>query len=124
MRADMYSTAGDYYWEQMVITAGTGTQNIRFFLTTQNGHLTDVAQNSEDVDIYYYQQDFNSQPSIWTVAVDGVSYAIKSGTDYYAYQNGRGSGHNAALTKPSWDYYSRVSSYQIEYLQQFLHWVT
>ena len=115
MRADMYSTAGDYYWEQMVITAGTGTQNIRFFLTTQNGHLTDVAQNSEDVDIYYYQQDFNSQPSIWTVAVDGVSYAIKSGTDYYAYQNGRGSGHNAALTKPSWDYYSRVSSYQIEF---------
>ena len=115
MRADMYSTTGDYYWEQMVITAGTGTQNIRFFLTTELGHLTEITQNSEDVNIYFYQQDFDSQPSIWTVAVDGVSYAVKSGTDYYAYQNGRGSGHNAAYTKPSWNYYSGVTSYQVEF---------
>lgn len=58
MRADMYSTTGDYYWEQMVITAGAGTQNIRFFLTTELGHLTDIAQNSADVSIYYYYQDY------------------------------------------------------------------
>ncbi len=58
MRADMYSTAGDYYWEQMVITAGTGTQNIRFFLTTELGHLTDIAQNSVDASVYYYYQDY------------------------------------------------------------------
>lgn len=58
MRADMYSKAGGYYWEQMVITAGTGTQNIRFFLTTQNGHLTDIAKNSVDASIYYFYQDY------------------------------------------------------------------
>ena len=60
MRADMYSAAGDYYWEQMVITAGTGTQNIRFFLTTENGHLTDIAQNSVDASIYYFYQDYEN----------------------------------------------------------------
>ena len=58
MRADMYSTTGDYYWEQMVFTAGTGTQNIRLFLTTELGHLTDIAKNSVDASIYYFYQDY------------------------------------------------------------------
>lgn len=72
MRADMYSTAGGYYWEQMVITAGTGTQNIRFFLTTELGHLTDIAQNSVDASIYYFYQDYEdaTDASSWTLPVN------------------------------------------------------
>ena len=31
------------YWEEYWAACGTGTQNIRFFLTTEKGHLTDIA---------------------------------------------------------------------------------
>lgn len=69
MHADMYSAAGKYYWEQMVITAGDGTQNIRFFLTTEKGHLTDIAQNSVDASVYYFYQDYEdaTDASSWTL---------------------------------------------------------
>lgn len=75
MRADMYSTTGDYYWEQMVFTAGTGTQNIRLFLTTELGHMTDIAQNSVDASIYYFYQDYEdaTDASSWSAPTKSPS---------------------------------------------------
>ena len=83
LRADMYSTAGDYYWEQMVITAGTGTQNIRFFLTTELGHLTDITQNSVDASIYYFYQDYEDATDASSWSAPTLSPTLVTGDATY-----------------------------------------
>lgn len=39
IRADITTTSGATYYEQFVLNCGDGTQPIRFFLTTDHGHL-------------------------------------------------------------------------------------
>ncbi len=42
IRADFTTSSGTSYYQQEVITAGDGTQNIRFFLTTEKGHIENL----------------------------------------------------------------------------------
>ena len=39
IRADISAASGNQYFEEFVINCGDGTQNVRAFLTTENGHL-------------------------------------------------------------------------------------
>ena len=70
-RADITTSAGVQYYEQWVGTCGDGTQNIRVFLTTEAGHLTDISKKSVDTTIYYFYQDYEdaTDASSWTLPV-------------------------------------------------------
>ena len=46
IRADFTTTSGTSYYQQEVITAGDGTQDIRFFLTTEKGHIENLTEGA------------------------------------------------------------------------------
>lgn len=46
VHADVTSTAGNTYYEEMIITAGDATQNIRFFLSTELGHIENLCEGA------------------------------------------------------------------------------
>lgn len=71
VRADITTSTGTQYYEQWVGTCGDGTQNIRVFLTTEAGHLTDINMLSADSNIYYFFQDYEdaTDASSWTLPV-------------------------------------------------------
>lgn len=111
MRADMYSEDGDYYWEQMVITAGTGTQNIRFFLTTENGHLTDIAQNSVDASIYYFYQDYEDATDASSWSAPTISPTLVTGDATYGNYINHSTGSNNSRSTYTY-FYSSTDFYQ------------
>ncbi len=111
MRADMYSTDGGYYWEQMVITAGTGTQNIRFFLTTQNGHLTDIAKNSVDASVYYYYQDYEDATDASSWGAPTISPTLNTGDATYGNYILHSTGNNNSRSTYTY-FYSSTDFYQ------------
>ena len=111
MRADMYSADGDYYWEQMVITAGTGTQNIRFFLTTENGHLTDITQNSVDASIYYYYQDYEDATDASSWNAPTISPTLVTGDATYGKYINHSTGNNNSRSTYTY-FYSSTDFYQ------------
>ena len=45
MKFDITTTGSKSYQHEFVMNCGDGTQNIRAFLTTQNGHLTDITSS-------------------------------------------------------------------------------
>lgn len=120
MRADMYSTTDDYYWEQMVFTAGTGTQNIRFFLTTELGHLTDISQNSVDANIYYYYQDYEdaTDASSWGAPTLNPTLVTGDATygNYIKHDRGKSDNDRSAYTYfySNPDFYE-ATSYVLEF---------
>ena len=71
VRADITTSTGVQLFEQWVGTCGDGTQTIRFFLTAECAHLTDIAQNSAETNIYYFYQDYEdaTDASSWTLPV-------------------------------------------------------
>ena len=64
---------------------------------------------------YILNQNFNSRPDVWGKAVDGVTYTLSSGTDFFVYQAGRGSGHNACWYYPTRDWSDDSTEYIVEF---------
>jgi len=46
LRADFTATDGNEYFQQMVADCGDGTQNIRFFLSTEKGHIENLCEGA------------------------------------------------------------------------------
>ena len=118
-RADMYSAAGGYYWEQMVITAGDGTQNIRFFLTTENGHLTDIAQNSVDASVYYYYQNYEDATDASSWEAPNLAPTLVTGDATYGKYIKHSTGSNNSRSTYTYFYSSndfyQNNSYTLEF---------
>ncbi|MBQ9641497.1 MAG: hypothetical protein IJV06_08045 [Bacteroidaceae bacterium] len=66
---------------------------------------------------YILNETFNSQPNVWNKAVDGVTYVkyTEEGSDYYVYQTGRSSGHNAIWYAPTRDWNDDINEYTVEF---------
>ena len=73
------------YYHEFVINCGDGTQNIRAFLTTQNGHLTDISSSDLDNEALNYTSTY-TVPDGWAIkntfigklSNDGASVAPES----------------------------------------------
>ena len=96
VRADITTSTGAQYYEQWVGTCGDGTQTIRFFLTTELGHMTDIVQNSSDVSIYYYYQDYENATDASTWGAPTLKPTLVTGDETYGnyIQHKRGSSDN------------------------------
>ena len=86
LHADVTTTDGSTYYEEMVLDCGDGTQTIRAFLTTEAGHLTNLSSAdglnvvTATIGSYGYASFSSTYPLDFT-GVSGLTAYIATGSD-------------------------------------------
>jgi hypothetical protein len=87
IHADITPAAGGSYFEEFVINCGDGTQNIRTFLTTENGHLV-----IDDEATAFTDTELPEEPSVEGQLVglqDNTTAWWTAFSDYYQVPSGK-----------------------------------
>lgn len=86
LHADITTISGSTYFEDFVLNCGDGTQDIRVFLTTENGHMTNLRASDElcavtaTISSYGYAS-FSSTYALDFTNVTGVTPYIVTGSN-------------------------------------------
>jgi hypothetical protein len=87
LHADVTTTSGSTYFEDFVLDCGDGTQDIRVFLTTENGHMTNLRTSDElcavttPIISSYGYASFSSTYALDFTNVTGVTPYIVTGSN-------------------------------------------